>query len=187
MSLKHKFISVFASALVVGATAVVASAQDQAPAVKDGSPKAEKLERKGGFGRHGGFGRGMRGGDFRGARGLMGIQLTEAQKAQIKQIHDANRPDQATMDELKAIREARRAGTLTEDQKARAKALRDQMRTRAESVHQQVLALLTPEQLQQIETRKAEMQKRREERRQLREQRRRQAAPPATTNKTTDI
>jgi periplasmic protein CpxP/Spy len=186
MSLKHTFISVFASALLIGSVAVVVSAQDHAPAVKDGTTKAEKHDRKG-FGRHGGFGKGMRGDGFRGMRGLMGIELTEAQKTQIKQIHEANRPDQATLDELKAIHEARTAGTLTEDQKARAKVLRDQMRTKGDSVHQQVLAVLTPEQRQQIETRKAEMQKRREERRQLREQKRQQATPPATINKSTDI
>ncbi len=186
MSLKQKFVSVFASAMVLGSVAIVASAQDQAPAVKDGATKAEKHHRKGFGGRRGGFGKGMRGGDgFGGMRGLMGVELSDAQKAQIKQIHEANRPDQASMDELKAIHEARRAGTLTDDQKARAQALREQMRTRAESVHQQVLAVLTPEQRQQIETRKAERQKRMEERRQLRQQKRQQATPPAT--KSTDI
>lgn len=116
-------------------------------------------------------------------RGLMGIELTDTQKAQIKQIHEANRPDQASLDELKAIHEARRAGTLTEDQKAKVKAIRDQRRAKAESVHQQVLAILTPEQLQQIETRKAEMKKRMEEGRKLRQQRRQQAPPPAATDK----
>lgn len=183
MSLRNKIISVFASAMVLGSAAVAVSAQDQAPAVKDDAAKSEKLERKGFRERRGGgFGKGMHGG----MRGLMGIELSDAQKTQIKQIYDANRPDQATMDELKAIHDARRAGTITEDQKARAKTLRGEMRSKGESVHQQVLAVLTPEQIQQIETRKAEMQKRREERRQLREQKR-QTLPPATTNKTTDI
>lgn len=183
MSLKYKFISAAASLLVVGSAAFVASAQDQTPAVKDAAPKAEKMQRKG-FGRHGGFGKGMGSGKhFGGMRGLMGIELTDAQKAQIKQIHEANRPDQASLDELKAIREARRTGTLTEDQKAKVKAIRDQQRAKAESARQQVLAILTPEQRQQIETRKAEMKKRMEERRQLREQRRQQAPPPAATEK----
>lgn len=58
MSLKYKFISAAASLLVVASAALVTSAQDQTPVVKDGSPKAEKIERKG-FGRHGGFGKGM--------------------------------------------------------------------------------------------------------------------------------
>ena len=182
MSLKSKFVSVFASAMVLGSVAVVASAQTEAPAVKDGTEKAGKLDRKG-FGRHGGFGKGMRGGD---RAGLRGIELTEAQKAQIKQIHEANRPDASVMEEMKAIRETRRSGgTITEDQKVRIQALRDQMQAKRASVHQQVLAVLTPEQRQQLERRKAEMQKKREEMRQLRQERRqqrRQALPPATDN-----
>jgi periplasmic protein CpxP/Spy len=179
MSLKSKFVSVFASAMVLGSVAIVASAQTDAPAVKDGTEKAGKLGRKG-FGRHGGFGKGMRGGNRAGLRGLRGIELTEAQKAQIKQIHEANRPDPALSEELKTIRAARRSGgTITDDQKARMRTLRGQMQAKRESVRQQVLAVLTPEQRQQLETRKVEMQKKREEMRQLRKQRR-QAAPPAT-------
>ena len=174
MSLKTKLISVFASAVAVGTFAVAGSAQD-APSTNP-PVRAEKLERKG-FGHRGG-----RDG-FRGMRGFMGVELTEAQKTQIKQIHEANRPDAATMEELKSIREARRNGTITEDQKARAQALRDQMRVKGESVRQQVLAVLTPEQRQQIETRKAEMQKRMEERRQTR-QRTRSTTPP--TDKSND-
>ncbi len=180
MSLKHKFFSILASAAVVGSVAVAISAQDPAPASSDNTPKAQKLERKGGFGRHGGFGRGMHRRGFRGMRGLMGIELTDAQKTQLKQIHEANRPDQGTLAELKAIREAKQAGTLTEDQKARVKALHAERRAKAESVHQQVLAILTPEQRQQIEDRKAEMRKRREEFRQRREQNRKPAASAPT-------
>ena len=184
MSLKQKFVSVFASGLILGSLALVASAQDQAPAAGDGMQKAEKHGRSG-FGRRGGPGRGIRSSEFRGMPVLRGVELTEAQKAQVKQIREASRPDQATMDELKAIHEARRAGTLSEGQKSRAQILADQMRLRNESVQQQVLAVLTPEQRQQIEVRKAERQKKMEERRQLRQQKR-QSAPPAA-NRSTDI
>lgn len=170
MSLKYKITSVFASAVLLGSFAIAASAQDQAPAVRDNTEKAEKHGRKG-FGHRGGFGRGMRGGKFGGMRGLAGIELTEVQKAQIKQVHEANRPDAATMEEFRSLHEARRAGTLTEDQKARAKALHDQMRAKRESVRQQILAILTPEQRQQIETRREEMRKKKEEMRQLRQNR----------------
>lgn len=184
MSLKSKFISAFASALVVGSFAIVASAQD----TKTETPKADTTKKtrpdgwvgdgvrkdrpgRDGFGRHGKM------------RGLAGIELTEAQKDQIKQIHEANRPDAAVVEELKAIHEARRAGTLTEDQKNRVKALREQMRTKGESVRQQVLAVLTAEQRQQLETRKAEMQKRREERReQMRQKRQSAPAVPKSTD-----
>ncbi len=186
MSLKYKFISLFASAMVLGSVAVSASAQETAQPAKDGVEKAGKHDRKG-FGRRGPHGKGP-GGAFRGMRGLHGIELTESQKAQIKQIHEANRPDPATMEEMKAIHEARRAGTITEDQKTRAKALKEQARTKGESVHQQVLGVLTPEQRQQMETRKAEMRTKMQERRQQMQERRKLRTPatPATPKSPTD-
>lgn len=174
MSSKLKFISVFASSLFLGSFAITASAQETPQPSKDSVEKTDKIERKG---RHGGFERGMRGDGFRGKgmRGLMGIELTETQKAQIKQIHEANRPDPAVMEEMKSIHEARKnGGTITEDQKTRMKAIREQARTKAESVHQQVLAILTPEQRQQLETRKTEMRQKMEERRQKMQERRRE-------------
>ena len=168
MSLKFKFMSIFASIVVLGSAAVVASAQDPVEPKKDKAVKAEKADKQ--FGKMRGFGR--RGhGKMRGAIGFRGIELTEAQKEQMKQIREANRPDPSVMEELKSFREARRAGNLTEDQKTRIKAIHDQMRAKSESVRQQVLNVLTPEQKQQIETRREEMRKRMEERRRLRETR----------------
>lgn len=182
MSLKFKFISVFASALLLGSFASSTLAQDTAPMPKEGVEKS---------GKHGGKGFGRRGpgGGRHAMRGLMGIELTEAQKAQIKQIHEANRPDPAVMEEMKAIHEARRnGGTLTEDQKARGKAIREQARTKAESAHQQVLAILTPEQRQQLETRTAEMRQKMEERRRQMHERRKQLKTDkiATPDKSND-
>ncbi len=175
MSLKYKFISLFASAMVLGSFAVSAYAQETTSPEKNSVERAGKHDRKG-FGRRGPHGKGPGG-----MRGLAGIELTEAQKVQIKQIHEANRPDPATMEEMKAIHEAKRAGTITDAQKARAEELRDQARTKGESVHQQVLAILTPEQRQQLETRKAEMRKKMEERRQQMRERRKEGKPQTTT------
>jgi Spy/CpxP family protein refolding chaperone len=91
-----------------------------------------------------------------------------------------NRPDEATMTELRTLREAKKAGTLTAEQTERMKSLREQSQAKFESIHQQVLAILTPEQRQQFETRKEEMKKRMIERRELRKE-----AKP-TTDKPTD-
>jgi len=74
------------------------------------------------------------------------------------------------MEEMKTLRQAKREGTLTADQQERIKSLRQQQRAKHDTVRQQVLAVLTPEQLQQIETNKAEWQKRREERKLQRQQ-----------------
>lgn len=185
MSLKSKFSSVITLAFAVVALAGFTAAQD-APKTQDDSQKLEKFERKGerhrgmrggNFGRHGG----MRGGMF----GLRGIELTDAQKEQIRQIHEANKPSEAQMAEMKAIRDARKAGgEITDAQKEQMRAYREQMRAKHESVRAQVLAILTPEQRTQLEARKAEREARRNEMRQKRQELRqkRQATKPTDNN-----
>ncbi len=111
------------------------------------------------------------GGDFGRSGGRMdrfggfgrGITLTDDQKAQIKQIREANKPDPATFQELRTIMEARRSGTLTDTQKARVKELRQQQAAKAKSVHEQMQNVLTAEQ-------KAQIQKNVEERKARRDQ-----------------
>lgn len=171
MAIRSKIFSSLTLVFAIGAFSVFATAQEATPAPQDGQ-KVEKGDRKFGMrggkfgrrgmmGRHGGRGMGM----------LRGIELTEAQKAQIKAIHEANKPAAGEFDGLKAIREARKSGaTITEEQKAQLKEFRQARKAKMEQVHQQVLAILTPEQKAQLETRKAEMQKRREEFRQNRKE-----------------
>lgn len=126
---------------------------------------------KGAFGRHG---------KMRGA-GLRGITLTDAQKEQFKALREANRPSQALLDELKAIHEAKKAGTITEAQKARVKAIRDEMQAKRKTAHEQMLNILTAEQKAELEKRRAEMKTRREEMRKRFEERRK--TKPAETTK----
>lgn len=184
MSLKNKFLSVTALTVAVGAFSVMASAQDSsAAASQDNTQKVEKRER--GFGKRGGFGKGMQGGKFgkRGGmmHGLRGIELTDTQKEQFRAIREANRPDEATRTEMRSLMEAKRAGTLTAEQQERLQAFKQQNREKAQAVHQQIMAILTPEQLQQLEQKKAEMKQRWEERRQMRRQN-----APQSTEKPTD-
>jgi Spy/CpxP family protein refolding chaperone len=170
--------------VVAGAFAVGVPAQDTGATKKDDVRKADKMERKA-FKREG-F-RGMRG--HRGAGfGLRGIDLTDAQKEQLKAIHEANRPDQATMDELKTIKQARRDGTLTDAQKERARAIHESMQQKHEAVRLQIQNILTDEQKQQLEARKLEMQKRREEMKQRRDEMRkkRQEMRQSTEKPATD-
>lgn len=173
MSSKSKFSTVLSIAVAVFAFSAFAAAQDTAtPAPKDNAVKQERGEGRG-WKRHGirgeGF-RGMRHGRGPGMMFLRGIDLSEAQKTQLKAIHEANKPDEATMTEMRTLREAKKAGTLTAEQTERMKAMHEQFRSKGESIRQQVLAVLTPEQRQQIETRKEEMKKRMQERRELRQQ-----------------
>ena len=158
MSFKGRFLSVLTLAIAFAAFGTVSYAQ-QTTTQDNGVQKQDKEGRKwrkdgrrGGMrGGHGGFGM------------LRGIELTDAQKQQIKSIMDSNKPDEATATQMRTLRDAKRSGTLTADQEAQLKAFRDQQRTKMESVHQQILSILTPEQKQQIEQRQQEMKQRREQ------------------------
>ena len=172
MSLGSKL---FTGALAVSAFAFAASAQDTKVAPRDGGQRGAQKEMhhgrpgEGQFGRHGGPG----------AFGLRGIELTDAQKEQIRQIHEANKPSQAQMDEMRTLFEAKRNGTITAEQQARLQAIRAEGESKGRSVHDQVLAILTPEQKAQLEQRKQEMRQQMEQRRQQRDLNR----PKDTTTK----
>lgn len=179
MSFKSRFFSLITLSVATAAFATFASAQETTTTTPDNIQKQEKRERKA-FGK---YGKGMHGGKRGGMmmRGLRGIDLTDAQKEQLRVIHENNKPNETVMQEMQAIRQAKRdGGTITPEQKERLKVLRMQAREKGEAVHQQVLAILTPEQRQQMETRKEEMRKKMEERRELRKQNK------STTEKPTD-
>ncbi len=183
MSFRKYLVSISALALALVVSAGVVSAQEVTST--DKVEKVEKHKRgmghgdKGrGFGRkHGKFGRhGM------GMRGMFrGIELTEAQKAQFKAIHEANKPSAELREEMKTIMMAKRDGTITDAQKARMESFRADRKIKAEALKAQIDAILTLEQKEQIEKRKVEMKQRREEFRKQRELRKQQQ--PAETSK----
>ena len=180
MALRKKLFTTTTLAVALGAFGVFASAQTTETPAADGK-KAEKHERRGG---RGGKRHGMRGGMGM----LRGIDLTEDQKAQIKAIHEANKPSAETKALMDSIRETRKTGgTITEEQKAQLKQLRQGQREKMQGVHQQILGILTPEQKTQLEAKKAEGMKRREEFRQKRQEMREKrkaegATKPADVN-----
>ena len=189
MSLKSKFISV----LTLGASVVVFSAagfaqDDKTATTTTAAPekveKRDKGERK--FGREGFGGKHGGHGKMGGREMFRGLNLTDAQKAQFKALRESNRPDAATMAELKAIHEAKKAGTaLTTEQQDRLKVLHEQGQLKAKAAHEQMLNILTAEQKAQLETRKTEMKQRMQERRQQRELRKKDPAS-TTTDKPKD-
>ena len=158
---KMKLFSIAVLVLAFGVFAGASFGQDTTTTPKDNVQRGDKFERKGQFGRRGGpegFRGGMRGGPM---AMLRGIELTDAQKEQIRTILESNKPDQASMDQMKAIRDAARNGTeLTADQKAQLKANREAQRAKMESVHQQIMNVLTAEQKQQLEQRRKDMHQR---------------------------
>lgn len=172
MSLRSKFFSGVAVAVAATAFSVAGIAQEKVERSPEAGQKKERMRGEGfGKGMRDGHGKGMRGGKH-GGFGLRGIELTEAQKEQLKAIREANKPDPAIREEMKTIMMARRDGTITEEQKTRVQTLRAQQMEKAQAVRAQVDAILTPEQKQQIETRKQEMRQKMEERRQQWQQRR---------------
>jgi len=165
---KIKFYVVAVSIIALGVFAGSALAQDTTTNPNQG----QAPERHRGFDRRDGAGP-RRGGPEGMLREFRDLNLTDSQKAQIKSILDANKPDQATMDQMKALRESRKNGTeLTADQKAQLKALRQQQAQNMRSVHEQVMNVLTPEQ-------KAQLEQKRQEMKQKWEQRDQQKQPPA--------
>jgi len=125
------------------------------------TPKQDNVQKGEKFGHRGGP-EGFRGGMRGGPMGMLrGIDLTDAQKEQIRTILESNKPDQAAMEQMKAIHEARKNGTeLTAEQKEQLQATREAQRAKMESVHQQIMNVLTAEQKQQLEQRRKEREER---------------------------
>lgn len=92
--------------------------------------------------KHGGFGR----------HALKGLNLTDAQRQQMRAIHERAKQNFAPQRaELRQIMETRRnGGTLTPEQMARAQELRTQLRANAEKLHGETLNVLTAEQREQL-------------------------------------
>lgn len=185
MSLRFKFISTLTVAGLIAAFSSLSTAQEtKAEAPTTAPNKAERPFKKGhrgGFGQFGGKGFAGKMHGRHGVRGLMrGIELTEAQKEQMRSIREANKPDQAIMDEFRSLRKAKHDGTLTADQEARIKTLREQTHAKGKAVHEQMMNVLTAEQKAQIEKNKLEMRERHEQFRQKREEFRKQKADAAS-------
>lgn len=153
-----KFLTFAGLALSLAASVSTASArqQEQQPAPQDGQRQGAE-----GHGRRGGRKHGRRGGGHA-MKGLSRLNLTDAQQAQVRSIHEATRQrTEAQRAELRQLFEARRGGgQLTPEQQARAEQLQNELRASRESATQQVMNLLTAEQRAQLEQWKQERQSR---------------------------
>ena len=127
---------------------------------------------------HGEHGHGERGHSMRGHDGeellermAERLNLSEAQKLQIRQLHEGFRtqtePQRTAMFEtMKSLREARQAGDTATAQRLAASLEGQfaQMHEIRKAQHERMLALLTPEQRAKVEEMKAEREQRRGER-----------------------
>ena len=130
---------------------------------------------------------GPRGGGAAGDLGLRGIDLTEAQREQVRSIMESHRDQFADLRQKlgaahRAFAEATRSYAVDEaairtQSAAVANAMADEAILRAR-VRTEVHALLTAEQQQQLKDRQAEMQKRLQERQQRLKERQDRRRPP---------
>lgn len=116
-------------------------------------------------------GRGDRGGQEFGERFAKKLNLSEAQKQQIKDAQTAFRNENKSFfdtvrDTRRQIKAAKEAGDTAraEQLKATAKSQHAQMKELRQAQHQRILALLTPEQRTQMEAMKAEREAKRGQR-----------------------
>lgn len=99
------------------------------------------------------MGRRMRRHGAMGMGGVRQLNLTEQQRTQLRSIIQSQfQSTQSQRQELRQLMEKSRTGTLTDTETARAQELRQQLRQSRQSVHTQMMALLTPEQKAQLES-----------------------------------
>lgn len=181
MSLKQKFISAVTFVFAIFALTTFAAAQDNGVNSQNSSDKREKREhRKFGENRRGGFEKEMRGehGEKMMTRGLEKLNLTDAQKAQVRQIVESSRAaSQSAFEQLRALRMKKRDGSITAEEQTRLDALKTQLKASAEQTQNSILAILTAEQRAQLEQIKAERKQKMRERREMRENRQSESAP----------
>jgi Spy/CpxP family protein refolding chaperone len=110
-------------------------------------------------------------------RGLRELNLTDAQKQQVRATFQRNMEGtKAQRQELRQLAEKRRQGTLTPEEEARTRTLRDQLFNSMKGTHADLLAILTPEQ----KTRLEEIEKTRKERhKEMRERHKEKGDRPA--------
>ncbi|HEX7316234.1 MAG TPA: Spy/CpxP family protein refolding chaperone [Pyrinomonadaceae bacterium] len=165
----HKLGLAGLSALALAAP--VALAQTAGTEQSGQTTRAERKHGKGGFGGHHGR-RGGRGGGRHFGGGLRGVELTDAQKASMKQLRESfGERTKSLREQLRAkrreLRQAESGTTFNEQlaaQKlAEASVLQAKLMAEEFKLRQDSLALLTAEQKAQLEQRKQQREQRREQ------------------------
>jgi len=147
--------------------------------------QVERTDKKKRMGRGRGFrgDHGKRGGRSARLRGLRRLDLSDVQKSQIKTIYETSRNSQQPFrEEARSLHMKRKDGTATESDIQRMQELRSQRKEAVKQLEISILALLTPDQVQQLDTMKAERKQRMEERRQRRMERKQQTDEPVKTD-----
>lgn len=180
MSLRKNLLGISGIILTLGMVAFAQQSQTP-PTAQDGTLQRERLERREklrgrleGMRRHGGReGLGLRGPGV--GKGMRGIDLTDAQREQIRSITQRRlESTKVQREELFKLREKRIAGTFSADDESRAKALHQEIRTAMDGVRAETAGVLTSEQKSRIEELQKERKARHEQRMKDRELRMKQ-------------
>lgn len=186
MSFGRKIASVFTLALAMITLTTYVAAQNDSTSDQqtDKVQKERRMGRGEGYGKRGG--KGMRDGKRNGfgMHGLKNLDLTDAQKEQVRGIMEtAKTSNEPLREEMRTLMEKRRGGEeLTETDRSRLKEIRTQMKQSHEQTENTILGILTTEQRQKFDAMKQENQKRREEFRERR-QNRQQTTPEKNDGK----
>lgn len=168
MSIRRNLLGVMALVLASG---ICVFAQEQTQPTAPEGARQERRERKERFRERGELHKRMRGPHGEG-HFMKGLNLTDAQREQMRAIHQRRMESTKTQrEELFQLREKRIAGTFTAEDEARAKTLREEIGRSMEGVRAEAEAILTAEQKTQLEQMKTERKARHEERKARHEQR----------------
>ncbi len=176
MLLRKSLFGILGTILACGVVAFTQEPQPRTPSTPDNAFRKEKIDRMERrlerTGRQGirQDGRGRRG---RGMGHLIReLNLTEEQRQQSRAIMQRRLESVKTQrEELFKLREKRIAGTFTADDEARAKTLRQEMRTAMEGVRTEMAAVLTEEQRTKLEELKKERKEKFQQRMKERQER----------------
>lgn len=174
MSLKQKLFSGLTLVFAIVAFTTFVSAQDSSTNQQDSTQKQERRGGRG-WGKHDGIGKEGKmgrhhGGDKMMMRGLGQLNLTDVQKQQIQTLHENLKTStQSQREEMRNLAMKKRDGVITEQETARLKELKTQLRASGEQVHNSVLAILTPDQRAQLDQMREERQQKMKERRENRQ------------------
>lgn len=160
------------ASLLLALTALFAVAgfaqQTTAPKTEGKTDIERRMGREGRMGRRGGGGRDGDGHGGRagiGRRELRRLDLTDAQRQQMREIESRYAQSFRTQrEEMRKLQELRQGGgTLTPEQRESARRMREELRANADKMRAEIQNLLTPEQREQMRKQREEMKQRREE------------------------
>jgi Spy/CpxP family protein refolding chaperone len=178
MFLRKSLFGILGIILAGGIVAFAQEPQPQTPSTQGDAFRKERIERMERHRERMGRREGMRGHQRMGRRGggmghlMRELNLTEEQRQQSRAIMQRRLESTKTQrEELFKLREKRIAGTFTSEDGARAKALRQEIRTAMEGVRTEMAGVLTTEQKARLEQLKKERKEKLEQRMKERQER----------------